>query len=217
MIWILSPLLYSSFVKISEYIKIPFQKELRKLNNIALSIFSGGLCALSTLEIYNQTEDLTISSIVCKTYIETDTLYYIMYTFYLSKFWEWLDTYFIVHSNKKVTNLHYFHHMSTPSLAYVNTFYNGVTPSYIYACFLNTFVHTLMYWYYAFPDSKIRKYKKLITKIQIFQHIYMVFSTFYIIRNCYSEKIYLQLIMTLVCYGYYFTMFLKFYINTYFN
>ena len=213
--WLLSPLFYAGFVKVSEYIKIPFQSQLRKLNNIAISLFSSNLCFLSAMEIYNQTDELSLHPFVCKTYEETNTLYIIMYSFYLSKFWEWLDTYFIVHSSKKITNLHYFHHMSTPALSYVNTFYKGVTPSYIYACFLNTFVHTFMYWYYAFPDSRVRKYKKTITRIQIFQHIYMLFSAVYIYINCMDKKFYLVLYMTLGCYFYYFTMFVKFYLKSY--
>lgn len=215
--WFLSPVWYYLTVKFSKKITLPFKKELRKINNISLSVFSGVLCAFSANEIYNQTDELSLEPFVCKRYDSTPSLYIIMLCFYLSKYWEWLDTYFIVHSDKKVTNLHYFHHMSTPSLAYVNTFYKGVTPSYIYACFLNTFVHTFMYWYYAFPDSKLRRYKKVITKVQIFQHVYMLFSVFYIYINCFDEKIFLAVYMTLVCYFYYFTMFVKFYLNTYEN
>lgn len=215
--WFVSPILYTGFVKYANYVKIPFRRQLRKINNIALSLFSAGLCGLSAIEIYNQTDELSLHPFVCKVYQETGALYFIMYSFYLSKYWEWIDTYFIVHSSKKLTNLHYYHHMTTPMLSYVNTFYKGVSPSFIYACFLNTFVHTFMYWYYAFPDSKLRKYKKTITSIQICQHIYSFSSSIYIYRNCYDKAYALAILLNLICYFYYLTMFVKFYLKNYLN
>ena len=213
--WLLSPFLYIGFVKCAKYVKIPFQNQLRKINNIALSLFSSGLCFLCAVEIYKQTDDFSLHSFTCKIYQETNTLYFIMYSFYLSKYWEWLDTYFIVHSNKQLTNLHYYHHMSTPVLSYINTLYNGVSPSYIYACFLNTFVHSFMYSYYAFPNSKLRKYKKLITKVQILQHVCIFSLSIYIFRNCYIKEKYLALWLNLILYLYYLVMFILFYLTSY--
>jgi len=229
--WLYSGPIYYLFNKGVSYFKKNifhkwFQKEsntysylkiLRKTNNILLALFSGYMTVFSSYEIYNQLENYSVDEIVCKEYELTENLYNIGWMFYLSKYWEWLDTFFLIMFDKKVTNLHYYHHSSTPFLSYVNTFYQGFSPSYIYAVFWNCLVHTFMYWYYAYPRGVLYKYKKIITQIQIVQHIYMILSTIYIYNYCdwILVKYTVPYYSSVVCYSYYLFKFVMFYFVTY--
>lgn len=230
MVWFYSPVVYGTLISLTKnlrfrkwkkYLKdrinLVTLKKIRKINNILLSIFSGGMTFFSALEIREQLKDYTADEIVCKQFTETENLYLIMKLFYLSKYWEWLDTIFLVIFNKHVSNLHYYHHASTPFLSYITVFYQGIVPSYIYACLLNCFVHTFMYWYYAYPLGFLNKYKKWITKIQIIQHTYILLSLSYIYLFCNEvfEEFYIPILVSLICYGYYFVQFTLFYVNKY--
>jgi hypothetical protein len=101
-----------------------------------------------------------------------------MYIFYISKFWEWLDTYALVLKGKDVwppsSNqffLHIFHHSTTGAIAWL-AWQQELSVAWI-GPLTNGFVHTLMYAYYAlvtvFPG--VRKFGLYITPIQIFQFI----------------------------------------------
>jgi len=230
-VWLYSAPIYYVANKATFYFKNNvfnkwFQKEsvthsnlkiLRKYNNILLALFSGYMTVISSYEIYNQLETYSSDEIVCKEYGLSENLYNIGRMFYLSKYWEWLDTFFLIMFDKKVTNLHYYHHSSTPFLSYINTFYQGFSPSYIYAVFWNCLVHTFMYWYYAYPKGALQKYKKYITQIQIIQHIYMILSTIYIYNYCdwITIKYMIPYYSSVICYSYYLFKFAMFYFINY--
>ena len=219
MFWLLSPILYKGFFETCKNIIKPYFRDndaiqrVKNIHNFSLSLFSGLLTYLSGVEIYNQLPDYSADTIFCTVFEETPSLMFIVYAFYFSKYWEWLDTMFLVLKNKKVSTLHYYHHSSTPVLSYINTLYISISPSYIYAVFLNCLVHTIMYWYYLFPKGFMRKYKNKITQLQIVQHIYMLFCTYYANKNCPLEKI--IFFSNVICYSFYFFMFCKFYLKTY--
>ena len=221
MIWLVSPVLYKGFNEICKNIIKPNFKDnqlietIKNIHNFSLSVFSGIITYLSGVEIYNQLPDYSINTIVCKEFEQTPSLMFIVYAFYLSKYWEWIDTLFLILKDKKVSTLHYYHHSSTPVLSYINTMYISISPSYIYAVFLNCLVHTIMYWYYLFPKGIMRKHKRKITQIQIFQHIYMLFCTIYIGRNCIDDVQNVIYYTTISCYSFYFVMFCEFYLKSY--
>ena len=221
MIWLLSPILYKGFVETCENFFKPFLRnsrlveKIKNVHNFSLSVFSGAITILSGVEIYKQLPEYSVDTIVCTYFEPTPSLLFIVYAFYLSKYWEWLDTFFLILKDKKVSTLHYYHHSSTPILSYVNTMYVTISPSYIYAVFLNCFVHTIMYWYYLYPRGFMRKHKRKITQLQIFQHIYMLFCTIYIGKNCMIEEMMITYYATIGCYSFYFLMFCKFYLKTY--
>ena len=221
--WLISPLLYRGFIGVCNEVIVPaltnnyLIEKIKKIHNFSLSIFSGAITLLSGMEIYKQLPDYSLDTIVCTVYEPTPSLLFIIYAFYISKYWEWLDTMFLILKNKKVSSLHYYHHSSTPILSYINTMYLGISPSYIYAVFLNCFVHTIMYWYYLYPYGFMRKHKRKITQLQILQHVYMLFCTVYIGQNCMIEEMSITYYTTISCYSFYFIMFYKFYITNYFK
>jgi len=95
----------------------------------------------------------------------------VAYYFYISKYVEFLDTFFLILCNRPVIWLQYFHHIGAPldmGLAY----HWNVEATWIFVAF-NGIIHTFMYYYYAccimkwnFPLPKI-----FITLLQIIQFI----------------------------------------------
>lgn len=124
----------------------------------------------------------------------TDTtdqiLLYLGYTYYISKFIDFLDTIYFVLRKKDshVTGLHVFHHTMMPFWCYIffkfSTYTNnGFIP------LVNAFIHTVMYTYYALAalGPHMQKYlwwKSWITILQLVQFVvctihslYMLFDT----------------------------------------
>ena len=72
-----------------------------------------------------------------------------------------------------------------------------------------------MYYYFAFHYGFMKKFKKIITQIQLFQHLIVLTSCIYILNldNSKQNKYGTQLFILL--YTMYIIYFSKFYINTY--
>ena len=218
---LISPFLFCLYVecikKIPPIPKNKFMLTCRKYHNITLSIYSG-LSLLSILIItYNNSKFNSIHDLLCKPYEESYFTTIIFQLFLYSKYFEWGDTLYLHLSGKKITNLQYTHHMSTAFLTYIGI-QNFLNPSSSVALFTNTFVHTPMYWYFAYPKGVLQPYKKLITQLQILQHIICLYGITYLIiykndttciQNPYSCEIGLSL------YTIYFLFFLSFYLFKY--
>ena len=219
-IHILSPLIYILFVKlfflISPNPNSEIIKYFRKIHNIFLSILSFfmfiGICYAN----YTTNKFYSIHNLLCLSY---KTNYYANIStkvFLYSKYLEWLDTLFLYLSNKTISDLHYTHHMTTAILMYYNIL-DFINPHLFIFISLNCIVHTIMYWYYAFPTGFLKKYKIYITKIQIYQHIICLLTILYTLtlKNCKHNKY--GNILGLICYLMYLFYFVKFYINNYFK
>ena len=191
-------------------------RTIRETHNLSLSIFSFTMSVFSGWEIWNQWEES--GSPICQTYTMSTNLSWIIPLFYYSKFWEWLDTLFLIIGDKKVSNLHFFHHASTPYFSYVNTYLSvGVSPGYLIAVFLNTFVHGFMYWYYLYPRGVLQGWKRWITRSQITQHMIMlvVVSSSYLECPDKIKDYWVSFVSALTLYSYFFIEFLYFYFTTY--
>ena len=221
-IHILSPLIFYGYVKLLTNTCKPCpdsatMKYYKRIHNIILSILS--FVMLFAVLVYNIIDDKISSyeDIVCKQYKSTDSIEFIGYTFFYSKYIEWLDTLFLYLSGREITSLQYNHHMTTAVLTYFNMRY-FISPSLLVFMGLNCFVHIPMYWYFAYPRGFLKKYRKLITIIQILQHIIALSTTIYVLFikqfvSCNHSKFGIQLgfclyVMNLV----YFT---QFFIKTY--
>jgi hypothetical protein len=94
----------------------------------------------------------------------------IIFYFYLSKYYEFFDTFLIYLKGKKPVFLQTFHHIGAViswHLAYVYQIEGVWIPSLV-----NSFVHTVMYSYYLGYLLKIKQVqfiKKYITSLQLFQ------------------------------------------------
>jgi len=103
-----------------------------------------------------------------------------VYTFYLSKFFEYLDTIFLVLKAKPVMPpensqyfLHIYHHAVTAAIVWTAMYFH-LSTSWI-GPVSNAFVHTLMYGYYFLAElNKIDRTLggKFITPIQLIQFVF---------------------------------------------
>jgi len=111
-------------------------------------------------------------------------LMYAGWWFYFSKFIDFLDTIFFLLRKKQeqISGLHVFHHGYMPiSIFLFFRFAPGGHGAMI--AFLNTIVHTVMYFYYmvAAMGSQYQKYlwwKKYLTKLQMVQFVLTVYHCF---------------------------------------
>eukprot|EP00461_Guttulinopsis_vulgaris_P000401 UN00401 len=85
-------------------------------------------------------------------------------SFTVSKCWEWVDTFILVWRQQKISFLHGYHHMTT---FFLFLFTINSPGSDKIGMMLNGFVHTLMYYHYAFRLP--RALRPLITIAQIIQ------------------------------------------------
>lgn len=101
-------------------------------------------------------------------YINKGPLFFWMYIFYLSKFYELIDTVLIVLRKSKLLFLHVYHHWVTMLLCIVCL--NSANPYQWTATGLNALVHIPMYYYYMCAILKIDLWwKKYMTQFQIVQ------------------------------------------------
>ncbi len=91
---------------------------------------------------------------------------FINFVYLASKIWEWLDTYILVLSKKPVITLHWFHHMTTFTMA-------ALTHNFPVGGFalINCLVHTVMYMHYARP---VRWARPFITGGQLLQFVIVI-------------------------------------------
>ena len=148
-------------------------------------------------------------------------LLYLGYTYYISKYIDFLDTIYFVLRKKDthVTGLHVFHHTMMPFWCYIffkfSTYTNnGFIP------LVNAFVHTVMYTYYALAalGPHMQKYlwwKHWITILQLVQFVLCTIHSVYMLLDttCDCSKI---LISFQVIHGVlFFQLFYSFYKRTY--
>eukprot|EP00127_Corallochytrium_limacisporum_P003321 Clim_evm10s148 gene=Clim_evmTU10s148 len=106
------------------------------------------------------------------------------YIFYLSKFYEFVDTAFLVLRKRPVIFLHWYHHAITAYICLFAWFYPF--SSNWYGPLVNTFVHVWMYAYYALSlyIQPLRKYGKYVTYIQLAQFIGGIIIMAFVGLNC---------------------------------
>lgn len=223
LISITSPLIYFSLVNFFinnrknyiNYINLTLLKNIKFYYNIFMSLWSFAMCYGIMYSGYISDKYNSYHDLICKEYINNDIVNQSILHFYISKYAEWIDTLFIVIFDKPLIKLHYYHHASTAFLAYINSsLYKQNNPIFSISQSLNTFVHTIMYLYYAIP-AKMQWCKAYITKIQITQHILVLFSLVYSYINIDCNNPIEGTYFALILYSYYLLAFINFYIKTY--
>jgi elongation of very long chain fatty acids protein 7 len=142
-----------------------------------------------------------------------------VYYFTLSKFTDFIDTLFFVlrKKNSQISVLHVFHHATTPISAWAGTFFAPVGHGSMIAL-LNSFVHIVMYGYYAITAMGLttiaKMMKKSITTIQLTQFVIVMTHSFQLLfTECDYNK------WVAYFYGVYalmfFVLFMSFYIQSY--
>jgi len=105
-------------------------------------------------------------------------LFYWSYIFYLSKFYELLDSYLLVLKKKPLLFLHVFHHTVMPFVCWA-----GLEGKWCMALWTSTFwnslVHVIMYYYYFISTIGYNPWwKKYLTILQIYQFVSGVLYTY---------------------------------------
>eukprot|EP01118_Nematostelium_gracile_P018555 TRINITY_DN826_c0_g1_i4.p1 TRINITY_DN826_c0_g1~~TRINITY_DN826_c0_g1_i4.p1 ORF type:complete len:187 (+),score=15.11 TRINITY_DN826_c0_g1_i4:109-669(+) len=114
-------------------------------------------------------------------------IYYWLYIYYLSKFYELFDTWIILLKKKNLIFLHVYHHAIVIAMVWLwidrRLVYTWVGMQF------NTAIHVLMYYYYACSSLGIEIWwKKYITQIQIIQFISSFILSFPYIYYSYSME-----------------------------
>jgi len=104
-------------------------------------------------------------------------MFYWSYIFYLSKFYELVDSFLLVLKKKPLIFLHVFHHFVMPYVCWA-----GLEGKWCMAlwtsAFWNSFVHIWMYYYYSVSTLGYSPWwKKYLTGLQIYQFVSGVLYT----------------------------------------
>jgi fatty acid elongase 3 len=141
-----------------------------KLHNLILSIGSGLLLLLFIEQLLGPILRNGPFWAVCAADAWTQRLELLYYINYLFKYYELLDTIFLVLKKKPLEFLHYYHHSLTMVLCYTQLV--GRTSVSWVPITLNLTVHVVMYYYYFLASCGIRVWwKKYLTTMQIVQFI----------------------------------------------
>lgn len=103
-------------------------------------------------------------------------------SFAVSKIWEWGDTAMLIWKGqtlKKIGFLHTYHHATTFLLFLLVTNFPGTEKA---GMLLNGFVHTLMYFHFAFRLPKI--FRPMITALQILQLLTVTYMWYDVSNTC---------------------------------
>ncbi|XP_059145002.1 elongation of very long chain fatty acids protein 4-like [Physella acuta] len=195
------------------------------LYNITMVIISSIICFGGMFGIYN----LGGFKVFCEGSGDTRTIpdellifYYVNlgWLFFVSKMIEFLDTVFFIlrKKNNQVTFLHVYHHTSMCMFTWVglNFFTGGNNIAY---GVVNSFIHVVMYSYYALAafGPHMRKYlwwKKYLTKMQIGQFlILIVYVSWNEMYGCGFSRTFVLITLAYICTV--LLLFINFYVRAY--
>jgi hypothetical protein len=155
----------------------------RLLHNVALALVSFWMFVVMTSSIYSDGRLSSWHSMACQMTPMKGAYGFVNAVYLVSKWWEWVDTYLLVLSQKPVITLHWFHHMTTFTMA-------ALTHNFPVGGFalINCLVHTVMYMHYAKP---VRWARPFITGGQLLQFVIVLSIHTYGFFNpatCYDMK-----------------------------
>eukprot|EP00123_Amoebidium_parasiticum_P012619 comp21477_c0_seq1/m.29734 comp21477_c0_seq1/g.29734 ORF comp21477_c0_seq1/g.29734 comp21477_c0_seq1/m.29734 type:complete len:267 (-) comp21477_c0_seq1:687-1487(-) len=148
------------------------------VHNLILMVWSAVMCAWVVTDMLNMIDLNTwdVRRIFCLTEVEAENskdvslnrYWFHLYVYYLSKFYELLDTVILVLKKRPVIFLHWYHHSIVIAMVWL---WLECKPSYSsIGMFANTLVHVFMYYYYMCAALKWSVwFKRHITSMQIVQ------------------------------------------------
>ncbi|RKP10638.1 fatty acid elongase [Thamnocephalis sphaerospora] len=143
---------------------------LSKVHNLILSVGSGVLLLLFIEQLLGPILRKGPFWAVCADEAWTQRLELLYYINYLFKYYELVDTVFLMLKKKPLEFLHYYHHSLTMALCYTQLV--GRTSVSWVPIVLNLGVHVVMYYYYFLASCGVRVWwKKYLTTMQITQFV----------------------------------------------
>jgi len=201
-----------------QYTKLP-----NSIHNMLMSVLSAYMFFGALPQVWNtfQETDKTFNDLVIcddKEILKKGQEYWFWW-FFVSKFLEFIDTVFLIlnrkHSPSAGWYLQVYHHSTTASVAWVAWFYN--VPNAWFGLMSNTFVHIVMYFYFAVVvyDRRVRVIGHFVTYIQLIQFYCVVGSAFYsqfmtLVLNYECDDSYFGRMYVTVIYASYLVFFLVF-------
>jgi hypothetical protein len=135
-------------------------------HNVALSLVSLLMGVTMIHEVYLDGRFTNWHTMSCQNTPNSGAYGRANWVYLISKIWEWMDTFWLVLYGKEVIALHYFHHMTTFTMAAFT--HNFPVGGY---AFINCIVHFVMYMHYAKP---VRWARPFITTFQLVQFICVI-------------------------------------------
>ncbi|KAL4076420.1 GNS1/SUR4 membrane protein [Scleroderma citrinum] len=151
--------------------RAPFKlTTLFRAHNLFLSVFSLILVVLLGEEVFSTWMKLGSYRVLCAEEAFTPRIEFYLVMAYLSRYYEFVDTIFLVLRKKPLTFLHVYHHSATVVMAFTQL--NGRATACWVPALLNLGVHAIMYYYY-FATAGGAKFwwKQHLTTLQIVQFI----------------------------------------------
>lgn len=162
----------------------PFElKGALQLHNLVLLVMSVVMLAGAAFEIFNSLSTHPFVDVFCSS-TEHQGSYKLSrgglfwsYMFYISKFYEFFDTLFIILRKKNLLFLHFYHHMVVVPLSL--SFIRHGMFFYLNGVVSNALIHSFMYYsYYKTSIGKPPAWKIYLTKAQIVQFVWGLGSFF---------------------------------------
>lgn len=131
-----------------------FWKPFTLFHNIFLSVGSLGMLVGIVAAYRTQyAEENSASDMFVRACCDTgenlfEKLQFWLYVFYLSKFYEFIDTFILCVTMRRVIPLHWIHHLLTLTIAWIGLETKHTVMGI--ACVMNTGIHVIMYAYYAY-------------------------------------------------------------------
>ena len=160
-------------VAIAGYVAYPKQLRISPTLLYILSlIHNGGLVAFSAWTFFSLSQILYTDGLVIQSnyYFKNPQFDRVIYWFYLSKYYEFFDTFLLYLNGKTPIFLQKYHHIGAV-ICWHLTYVYKVDSLWIPTLF-NSFVHTIMYSYYLcclLKINQVRFIKKYVTTIQLTQ------------------------------------------------
>ena len=180
--------------------------------NMFLSVSSGIGAVLLFPIMYNEYLFEENYGICTEKYRNNAIATNVIMLFAFSKFFEFIDTIFVVTRKSQLEFIHWYHHIVTCLYCWHGGY---IGKSCGYFALMNLSVHTIMYFYYALyaiGNKMLHPYRKVITLIQISQMVggcYVVYNWF---MNCQiqsSKSEYANMVFAAIMYFSYFVLFIK--------
>ncbi|KAK1993355.1 GNS1/SUR4 family protein [Colletotrichum falcatum] len=163
-----------------------------KIHNLFLSLLSGALLVLFVEQLVPSLWRGGLYENICGASGWTQPLVLLYYVNYLTKYYELIDTVFLMVKKKPLTFLHCYHHPATALLCFSQLI--GGTPLSWVPITLNLTVHVVMYWYYFQTARGVKVWwKQWITRLQIAQFVldlgFVYFGFYDVFADTYFKNI----------------------------
>ena len=218
----MTPINHFYFPLFAIYMYVNYPRELRMNSSILHKV---AIAHNTALVVFSAWVFLSIFQIIYKHGIVFEKNYYfnlpefehVMFLFYLSKYYEFFDTFLVYLSGKDPIFLQKYHHIGAVVSWHITYIYK-VDCIWI-PSFANSFIHTIMYSYYLcclLKIDQVRKIKKFLTSMQLVQLVgTMLLCNYYYLPPVETYRNYMIICIVNMYNTFLIWLFVKFYVKSY--